>query len=172
MSISYFWIIRSSESQSGPELSLSRKSHNSRVRRTFPFLMITLMPLASARQMRGEGGTIGFASQVIVEVCRPIEWWSRISVLNRAHRVGHLGHLAFEFAMGRPAISVSDSCNGRPMLVRPSPDVPPASVVETRKSIHIQDVRADRGYLSAGPLPRAAIEVAGMRTPLVVPMLK
>jgi len=58
------------------------------------------------------------------------------------------------------------------MLVRPSPDVPLARVVTTRKSVHIVDMRTDSGYLSGAPLPVAAVEVAGMRTLLLVPMLK
>jgi signal transduction histidine kinase len=58
------------------------------------------------------------------------------------------------------------------MLVRPSPDVPLARVVQTRKSVHVVDMRTDHGYLSGAALPVAAVEVAGMRTLLLVPMLK
>ncbi|HUQ24856.1 MAG TPA: ATP-binding protein [Burkholderiales bacterium] len=58
------------------------------------------------------------------------------------------------------------------MQVRPSPDVPLARVVQTRKSVHIVDMRLDHGYMSGAPLPVAAVEVAGMRTLLLVPMLK
>ena len=58
------------------------------------------------------------------------------------------------------------------MVVRPSPEVPLARVVETRKSVHIVDMRTDHGYVSRAPLPVAAVEVAGMRTLLLVPMLK
>jgi signal transduction histidine kinase len=58
------------------------------------------------------------------------------------------------------------------MVVRPSPDVPLARVAQTRKSVHIVDMRDDDGYRSGAPLPVAAVEVAGMRTLLLVPMLK
>jgi len=58
------------------------------------------------------------------------------------------------------------------MVVRPSPDVPLARVVQTRKSVHIVDMRMDAGYLAGAPLPVAAVNVAGMRTLLLVPMLK
>jgi signal transduction histidine kinase len=58
------------------------------------------------------------------------------------------------------------------MVVRPSPDVPLARVVQTRKSVHIVDMRDDDAYRSGAPLPVAAVEVAGMRTLLLVPMLK
>jgi signal transduction histidine kinase len=58
------------------------------------------------------------------------------------------------------------------MVVRPSPEVPLARVVQTRKSVHIVDMRLDAGYLAGAPLPVAAVNVAGMRTLLLVPMLK
>jgi signal transduction histidine kinase len=58
------------------------------------------------------------------------------------------------------------------MVVRPSPGVPLARVLQSRKSVHIVDMRSDEGYLSGAPLPVAAVEVAEMRTLLLVPMLK
>jgi signal transduction histidine kinase len=58
------------------------------------------------------------------------------------------------------------------LVVRPAPDVPLARVVQTRKSVHILDMRTDQGYIAGAPLPVAAVEVAGMRTLLLVPMLK
>jgi signal transduction histidine kinase len=58
------------------------------------------------------------------------------------------------------------------MMVRPAPDVPLARVVQTRKFVHIVDMRTDQGYRARAPLPVAAVEVAGMRTLLLVPMLK
>src|SRR6185436_8371053 len=58
------------------------------------------------------------------------------------------------------------------MVIRPSSEVPLARVVQTRKSVHIVDMRTDQGYLAREPLPVAAVEVAGMRTLLLVPMLK
>ena len=58
------------------------------------------------------------------------------------------------------------------MVIRPSSDVPLARVVQTHKSVHIVDMRTDSGYLAGAPLPVAAVEVAGMRTLLLVPMLK
>ncbi|HEY8067455.1 MAG TPA: adenylate/guanylate cyclase domain-containing protein [Burkholderiales bacterium] len=58
------------------------------------------------------------------------------------------------------------------MTVRPSPDVPLARVVTSGKSVHIVDMREDAGYRSGAPLPVAAVEVAGMRTLLLVPMMK
>jgi GAF domain-containing protein/CheY-like chemotaxis protein len=57
-------------------------------------------------------------------------------------------------------------------LYRPSPEVPLARVMQTRSPVHVPDMREDRSYLDGDPLPRAAVEVAGMRTLLSVPMLK
>jgi two-component system, NtrC family, sensor kinase len=58
-------------------------------------------------------------------------------------------------------------------LHRPSPDVPLVRVAQTRRPVHIADMRAEPAYLEgADPLPRIAVESAGMRTLLSVPMLK
>jgi GAF domain-containing protein len=57
-------------------------------------------------------------------------------------------------------------------LYRPSPEVPLARVIQTRTPVHVPDMREERSYLDGDPLPRAAVEVAGMRTLLSVPMLK
>jgi GAF domain-containing protein len=55
---------------------------------------------------------------------------------------------------------------------RPGPDVALARVAQTRKPIQIADLRESRGYLDGDPLPVAAVDVAGIRTLVVVPMLK
>src|SRR5262249_47707412 len=55
---------------------------------------------------------------------------------------------------------------------RPHPDVAPARAVRTRKVLHVADLRKDPAYLSGDPLPVAGVEVAGIRTLLVIPMLK
>ena len=57
-------------------------------------------------------------------------------------------------------------------LFRPHPDVAPARAVRTRKVVHVADLREDRAYLSGDPLPVAGVEVAGIRTLIVIPMLK
>ena len=57
-------------------------------------------------------------------------------------------------------------------VFRPHPDVAPARAVRTRKVLHVADLRKDLAYLSGDPLPVAGVEVAGIRTILVIPMLK
>ena len=58
-------------------------------------------------------------------------------------------------------------------LHRPSPDVPLARVAQTRRPVHVADMRAEPAYLEGNdPLPRIAVESASMRTLLSVPMLK
>jgi GAF domain-containing protein len=57
-------------------------------------------------------------------------------------------------------------------LFRPHPDVAPARAVRTRRVVHVADLREDPAYLSRDPLPVAGVEVAGIRTLVVIPMLK
>jgi GAF domain-containing protein/CheY-like chemotaxis protein len=50
-------------------------------------------------------------------------------------------------------------------LHRPSPDVPLARVAQTRRPVHVADMRAEPAYLEGDdPLPRIAVESASMRT--------
>ena len=49
--------------------------------------------------------------------------------------------------------------------------LPPARS-RTRKVVHVADLRDDPAYLSGDPLPVAEVEVAGIRTLVVIPMLK
>jgi signal transduction histidine kinase len=57
-------------------------------------------------------------------------------------------------------------------LFRVSPDVPAVRAVTTRQPVGIADLRETRAYLGGDPLPVAAVEVAGVRSMLVVPMFK
>jgi GAF domain-containing protein len=60
----------------------------------------------------------------------------------------------------------------RPPLNRPGPLTVIHRVVQSRQTVHIADYRADQSYLDRDPLTVAGIELGGMRTVLVVPMLK
>jgi GAF domain-containing protein len=57
-------------------------------------------------------------------------------------------------------------------IYRPDPDRPLARAAEGRQPIQIADMRADPSYLQGDPLPVAGVEIAGIRTLLVVPMFK
>ena len=57
-------------------------------------------------------------------------------------------------------------------LVHPGPDNPLMHVVRTRQPVQVPDMRESRAYLDGEPLPVAAVEVAGIRTLLSVPMFK
>src|SRR6516162_5713831 len=57
-------------------------------------------------------------------------------------------------------------------LVRPGPDNPLMQLVRTRQPVQVADMRESRAYRDGEPLPVAAVEVAGIRTLLAVPMFK
>jgi GAF domain-containing protein len=60
----------------------------------------------------------------------------------------------------------------RPSLNRPGPQTVIGRVVQSRKLVHIADYRADQSYLDREPLTVAGVELGGIRTLLIVPMLK
>jgi GAF domain-containing protein len=55
---------------------------------------------------------------------------------------------------------------------RPSQHNPITRVIETSRALHIDDYRADPAYLNHDPLAVAGVEIGGIRTLLVVPMIK
>jgi two-component system, NtrC family, sensor kinase len=60
----------------------------------------------------------------------------------------------------------------RPPLNRVSPLTPIGRVIQSRQLVHIADYRTDQSYLDCDPITVAAIELGGIRTLLVVPMIK
>jgi signal transduction histidine kinase len=60
----------------------------------------------------------------------------------------------------------------RPPLNRVSPLTPIGRVIQYRRLVHLADYRTDQSYLDRDPITVAAIELAGIRTLLVVPMIK
>ena len=54
----------------------------------------------------------------------------------------------------------------------PGANAPMPRVAATRQPVHIADMRQDVSYLEGGALPVSAVEVAGVRTLLCVPMLR
>jgi signal transduction histidine kinase/putative methionine-R-sulfoxide reductase with GAF domain len=57
-------------------------------------------------------------------------------------------------------------------VIEPGPDAPLARVARFRKPVHVPDLRKDRSCLDGDSLTVAAVEVAGIRTFLGVPMSK
>jgi two-component system, NtrC family, sensor kinase len=60
----------------------------------------------------------------------------------------------------------------RPSLNRVSPLTPIGRVIQSRQLVHLADYRSDQSYLDRDPITVAAIEFGGIRTLLVVPMIK
>jgi GAF domain-containing protein len=60
----------------------------------------------------------------------------------------------------------------RPSLSRPAPQTAIGRVVQSHQMVHIADYSTDQSYLDRDPLTVAAIELGGIRTLLVVPMLR
>ena len=58
------------------------------------------------------------------------------------------------------------------MVIPPGPDAPLARVARSRKPVHVADLRKDRAYLDGHALTVTAVDVAGIRTAVFVPMLK
>jgi len=46
------------------------------------------------------------------------------------------------------------------------------AIAKTRQPVQVSDLRADPSYVEGDPLPVAGVEIAGIRTVLLVPMLK
>jgi signal transduction histidine kinase len=57
-------------------------------------------------------------------------------------------------------------------FVQPGPDAPIMLAVQSGKAIQVEDLRDSTAYRSGDPLPVAAVEVAGIRTIISVPMFK
>jgi two-component system, NtrC family, sensor kinase len=57
-------------------------------------------------------------------------------------------------------------------VVHPGPDNPLMQLLRTRQPVQVPDMRESRAYVDGEPLPVAAVEIAGIRTLLSVPMFK
>src|SRR5262245_25896128 len=60
----------------------------------------------------------------------------------------------------------------REPLLRPPPDTPLARVAITKQVVQIADIKTIPSYIQGHPFVRAAVNLAGYRTVLAVPMLK
>jgi GAF domain-containing protein len=57
-------------------------------------------------------------------------------------------------------------------VYHPDPEVSLVRATKTRRAIRVADLSATRAYLARDPLPVAAVDIAGIRTVVTVPMLK
>jgi signal transduction histidine kinase len=57
-------------------------------------------------------------------------------------------------------------------LLRPDPELPACRAVKTRQPVQTADMRAASAYRTGDPLAVSAVETAGIRTVLAVPMIK
>src|SRR5262245_5884653 len=60
----------------------------------------------------------------------------------------------------------------RRMPIRTGTKMPVRRVIRTKQTVHILDMRAEEAYLERDPLAVAAVELGGVRTLVIVPMLK
>ena len=60
----------------------------------------------------------------------------------------------------------------REPIYRPGPDVPLSRAVATRGPAQVADLKDSESYRRGDPLPTTAVDIAGIRSLLVVPMLK
>jgi GAF domain-containing protein len=56
--------------------------------------------------------------------------------------------------------------------IQPHPDAPLGQVIATKRTVHCLDVAATRAYAERHPVTVASVELGGIRTNVVVPMLK
>jgi GAF domain-containing protein len=61
---------------------------------------------------------------------------------------------------------------GALIVLSKNPHIPIARMVESKAIVHVADLSRDRAYLERTPLTIAAVESAGIRTMIIVPMLK
>jgi signal transduction histidine kinase len=60
----------------------------------------------------------------------------------------------------------------REPVLRPPPDTPVGRIAATRQLVQIADIKTVPSYIEGHPFVRAAVDLAGSRTVLAVPMLK
>ena len=80
------------------------------------------------------------------------------------------GYRAVTMHGGLPPVWIHQWRSGA--IYRPGPDRPMARAAEAREPIQVADMRTDPSYLQGDALPVAGVEIAGIRTLLLVPMFK
>lgn len=56
--------------------------------------------------------------------------------------------------------------------VRPGPDAALGRLIATKTTVHVADMQAERAYIDRDPVAVAAVELGGIRTVVMVPMIK
>ena len=79
---------------------------------------------------------------------------------------------AFQMAAMYGAPPAFAEKRGREPVIHPGPKNPLFRVAETKRLLHITDLRTDEAYVDGDTPTRAFVELAGTRTIVVVPMLK
>ena len=69
-----------------------------------------------------------------------------------------------------PQIWIDHLRNGTVIRVRP--DVPLARLMQTLRPVSVTDMRTDASYLNGDPLPVSGVDIGGIRTLVVVPMIR
>ncbi|MGB8998268.1 MAG: GAF domain-containing protein, partial [Pseudolabrys sp.] len=80
------------------------------------------------------------------------------------------GYRAVTMHGGLPPVWIEQWRSGA--IYRPGPDRPMARAAEAREPIQVADMRTDPSYLQGDALPVAGVEIAGIRTLLLVPMFR
>jgi GAF domain-containing protein len=78
----------------------------------------------------------------------------------------------FRMAAVHNAPSAYVEARTREPILRPPPDAPLGRLAATKQLVQITDIKAVPSYIEGDPFVRAAVDLAGYRTVLVVPMLK
>src|SRR5262245_38725443 len=80
------------------------------------------------------------------------------------------GYRAVAMHGGLPPVWIEQWRSGA--IYHPGPDRPMARAAEAREPIQVADMRTDPSYLQGDALPVAGVEIAGIRTLLLVPMFR
>jgi len=102
------------------------------------------------------------------------------AMLTNAVRIcgGNLGDLylreegGFRMAASHNAPPAYVEARMRERVLRPPPDAPLSRLAVTKQVVQIADIRAIPSYIEGHPFVRDAVDLAGYRTVLAVPMLK
>jgi signal transduction histidine kinase len=78
----------------------------------------------------------------------------------------------FRMAASHNALPAYVEARTREPILRPPPDAPLGRVAATKQLVQIIDIKTIPSYIEGHPFVRAAVDLAGYRTVLVVPMLK